>query len=142
MGALIIFGGTPVALFYIYNFLMFFLKKKFLHENNIYKFDIKDMITKSVTDFYKIKPFPNYKPDDNKATLLNKGDKNYLASNFKKFLGFKKKVLEVGCGTGQLSIYFSIGTNNEIVWIRSHNRVIKSRIQFFNRKQYSKCKIC
>ena len=24
-------------------------------------------------------------------------------------------VLEVGCGTGQLSIYFSIGTNNEVV---------------------------
>ena len=25
------------------------------------------------------------------------------------------KILEVGCGTGQLSIYFSIGTNNEVV---------------------------
>jgi len=94
---------------------MVFLKKKSLHENNIYKFDIKDKVTKSVTDFYKIKPFPDYKLGDNKATLLSNGDKNYLASNFKKFLGFKKKVLEVGCGTGQLSIYFSIGTNNEIV---------------------------
>ena len=70
---------------------MVFLKKKFLHENNIYKFDIKDKVTKSVTDFYKIKPFPNYKPGDNKATLLSNGDKNYLASNFKKFSGLKKK---------------------------------------------------
>ena len=31
------------------------------------------------------------------------------------FIGFKKKVLEVGCGTGQLSIFFSLGTNNEVV---------------------------
>ena len=41
--------------------------------------------------------------------------KNILAYQFKKFIGYKKKVLEVGCGTGQLSIYFSLGTNNEII---------------------------
>ena len=46
---------------------------------------------------------------------MNKGNKNYLAKQFKDFVGFKKKVLEVGCGTGQLSMYFSIGTNNQIV---------------------------
>ena len=45
---------------------------------------------------------------------MNKGNKNFLARKFKDFVGFKK-VLEVGCGTGQLSMYFSIGTNNEIV---------------------------
>ena len=45
---------------------------------------------------------------------MNKGNKNYLAKQFKDFVGFKK-VLEVGCGTGQLSMYFSIGTNNQIV---------------------------
>ena len=44
-----------------------------------------------------------------------KGNKNLLANQFKKFIGFKKNVLEVGCGTGQLSIYFSIGTNNNVV---------------------------
>ena len=27
---------------------------------------------------------------------------------------FNKKILEIGCGTGQLSIFFSIGINNEI----------------------------
>ena len=40
---------------------------------------------------------------------------NTLAAQFKKFIGYKKNVLEVGCGTGQLSIYFSLGTNNEVV---------------------------
>ena len=83
--------------------------------DDIFRNKIDDNITKNVVEFYDVKPFPNYHHDDNKASILNKGDKNYLAKKFKKFAGFNKKILEVGCGTGQLSIYFSIGTNNEIV---------------------------
>ena len=94
---------------------MNFLKKKFEKSENIFSYKIEDKITKNVTSFYNIKPFPNYDDHDNKATILNKGNKNYLAKKFKDFVGFKKKVLEVGCGTGQLSMFFSIGTNNEIV---------------------------
>lgn len=92
-----------------------FIKKDFEKKNGIFSFSITDDETKMVTDFYKITPFPNYKDDDNKQTILEKGDRNLLARKFKKFIGFKKKVLEVGCGTGQLSIYFSLGTNNKIV---------------------------
>ncbi len=92
-----------------------FLKKKFKDENGILTFEIKDEKTKKVTEFYDKKPFPNYKDDDNKHTILNKGDKNFLANQFKRFIGYKKNVLEVGCGTGQLSNYFAIGTNNNII---------------------------
>ena len=92
-----------------------FLKKEFKNTNGILTFEIKDEKTKKVTEFYDEKPFPNYKDDDNKHTILNKGDKNFLANQFKKFIGYKKNVLEVGCGTGQLSNYFAIGTNNNIV---------------------------
>ena len=60
-------------------------------------------------------PFPNYKSNDNKFTILEKGNKNDLTSKFKKFVGFNKNILEVGCGTGQLSNYFAIGTNNTVV---------------------------
>ena len=91
------------------------LKKKIEVKNNIYCFNISDQTTKSVTDFYKDNPFPNYKNEDNKASILNSGDKNYLAKIFKNFVGFNKKVLEIGCGTGQLSAYFAIGTNNQII---------------------------
>ena len=96
---------------------MYFLKKKLEEINGIFTSQILDSETKKVTDFYKITPFPNYKDDDNKQTILHKGNKNILAKQFKKFIGFNKKVLEVGCGTGQLSNYFAIGTNNEIVAI-------------------------
>ena len=92
-----------------------FLKKESYSNDKILSFEIKDSSTNKVTKFYKQSPFPNYKDTDNKFTILEKGDKNALAAQFKKFIGYKKKVLEVGCGTGQLSIYFSIGTNNEVV---------------------------
>ena len=92
-----------------------YLKKDSIKKNGIYLFNITDLDTKKVTEFYKTTPFPNYKDDDNKQTILEKGNKNILAKQFKKFIGYKKKILEVGCGTGQLSIFFSINTNNEII---------------------------
>jgi len=91
------------------------LKKKSFYKENIASFDINDSSTKRVTEFYAESPFPNYKDLDNKATILEKGNKNLLAAQFKKFIGYKKNVLEVGCGTGQLAIYFSIGSNNNVV---------------------------
>ena len=92
-----------------------FLKKEHVNKDGVLSFEIKDEKTKKVTEFYNEKPFPNYKDDDNKQTILDKGNKNFLANQFKKFIGYKKNVLEVGCGTGQLSNYFAIGTNNNIV---------------------------
>jgi SAM-dependent methyltransferase len=91
------------------------LKKKINKDNGIFKFEINDSETKKVTNFYKESPFPNYKSNDDKSTILDKGNKNYLTSKFKNFIGYKKDVLEVGCGTGQLAIYFAIGTNNRVV---------------------------
>ena len=92
-----------------------YLKKKLILKENIFTFEIKDQVTKKVTNFYKDSPFPNYKTEDNKGTILIKGDQNILTSQFKKFIGYNKNVLEVGCGTGQISNYFSIGTNNNVV---------------------------
>jgi SAM-dependent methyltransferase len=92
-----------------------FLKKKFNEKNGLYSFPIDDLKTKKVTDFYKVTPFPNYKDDETKQSIIEKGNKNLFAQKFKKFIGHNKNVLEVGCGTGQLSIYFAIGTNNEII---------------------------
>ena len=92
-----------------------YLKKDHIVKGNLSTFEINDKDTKKVTNFYKHNPFPNYKLDDNKSTILEKGDKNYLSSQFKKFTGFNKNILEVGCGTGQLSNYFAIGTNNKVV---------------------------
>lgn len=89
-------------------------KKKYLVEDNLVKIVINDKIVEKVIDFYTEAPFPNYEVNDDKSSINYKGEKNYLAREFKKFIGFNKTVLEVGCGTGQLSLYFSIGNNNKI----------------------------
>ena len=90
------------------------IKKEYIIDDNIVKFNINDKTVNKIIDFYEESPFPNYEEKDDKSSISHKGDKNYLASEFKKFIGFNKNVLEVGCGTGQLSLYFAIGNNNKI----------------------------
>ena len=111
---------------------MNYLKKKCIEKNGINIFEIKDSQTSKVTSFYKISPFPNYKSNDNKSTILDKGDKNYLTSKFKKFIGFNKDVLEVGCGTGQLANYFAIGSNNRVVGLDPTIESIELAAKFSN----------
>ncbi len=94
---------------------MNYLKKKLVTINGIECFELTDNISKKVSQFYSSKPFPNYKNNDDKISVNERGNKNILASQFKSFVGYNKKILEVGCGTGQLSIYFSNGNNNSIV---------------------------
>jgi 2-polyprenyl-3-methyl-5-hydroxy-6-metoxy-1,4-benzoquinol methylase len=92
-----------------------YLKKSLKEIDGIYQFELKDLVVKTVSKFYTSNPFPNYKENDDKASINQRGENNLLASQFKKFAGYNKKILEVGCGTGQLSAYFSNGNNNLIV---------------------------
>lgn len=118
-----------------------FLKKEFILKEDLYTFGIKDSSTKNITKFYESSPFPNYKENDNKQSILNKGDNNQLAAQFKKFIGFKKNVLEVGCGTGQLAIYFSIGTNNNVVGLDATYASLKLAKNFSKKNNISNIKL-
>jgi SAM-dependent methyltransferase len=109
---------------------MNFLKKKANKEAGIFRFEINDNETKKVTSFYKESPFPHYKSNDDKSTILDKGNKNYLTSKFKNFIGYKKDILEVGCGTGQLATYFALGTNNRVVGLDPTLESIKLAADF------------
>ena len=90
------------------------IKKNFILEDDIIKIKIDDKVVNKVIEFYNEAPFPNYENNDDKSSISYKGDKNSLALKFKNFIGFNKNILEVGCGTGQLSLYFSIGNNNRV----------------------------
>jgi len=105
-------------------------KKKFILKDNLIKIKIEDEIVKTVIDFYNEAPFPNYEDNDDKSSISYKGDRNYLAEKFKKFIGFNKNILEVGCGTGQLSLYFSIGNNNRVFALDPTLESIKLGIEF------------
>ena len=96
-----------------------YLKKDLKEIDGIDQIELSDQVVKKVSKFYTSNPFPNYKENDDKVSITQRGNDNFLASQFKKFVGYDKKILEVGCGTGQLSVYFSIGNNNLVVAMRS-----------------------
>ena len=104
--------------------------KNFKLNEGINDFNIKDPVTLKVKEFYQEDPFPNYKIDDNKHTILQAGDKNWLMKELKEFIGFNKFILEVGSGTCQLSNYLAIGTNNKICAIDSSLQSLKLGREF------------
>ncbi len=100
-------------------------KKETKEVDGIISHKIDNNSTKEVSKFYTVKPFPNYDEDDNKSSILKKGNMNYLAKNLKKFLKLNSKFIEVGSGTCQLSNYFAIGTNMEVVALDATRESIK-----------------
>ena len=91
-----------------------FVKSKGEYVDGIYLTQFSKSSTKKVVDFYKDKPFPDYKNNETKLSLLANGDGNTIVKNFKNHIGFNSSILEVGAGTSQLSMYFAIGNNNKI----------------------------
>ncbi len=99
-------------------------KKKFTIKENILEFESNDQTYKKVSDFYNVEPFPSYKLNDNKFTILSIGEKNQFLKQFKNEIGYKKKVLEAGAGTCQLITYIAIGTNNDCYALDSSKRAL------------------
>ena len=98
-------------------------------------FNSLNATTKKVISFYKDDPFPNYELSDNKQTILEKGNKNTFTSNLKKFIGYNKKILEVGSGTCQLSNYLSIGNNNQITAFDANYSSLKTGLDFAKKNE-------
>ena len=88
--------------------------KKYSYREGVKDFNISDSVTSKVGRFYEEDPFPNYKLEDNKQTILKIGDQNTLLKEFKKFIGYNKSIIEIGAGTCQLANYLAIATNNKV----------------------------
>jgi len=111
------------------------LKNKFKLENGIKTFNIDDPTALEVKKFYKDDPFPNYELSDNKLSISSKGDKNQFTYNLKKFIGYGKKVLEVGAGTCQLSNYLAIGNSNPVVAFDMNYESLKIGSEFSKKNE-------
>ena len=105
-----------------------------LHDG-IADFNIDDPITLKVKKFYEEYPFPNYKINDDKQTILEEGNKNSFSKELKDFIGFNKTLLEVGSGTCQLSNYLAIGTNNQICAFDGSFQSLKIGKDFANKNE-------
>jgi SAM-dependent methyltransferase len=88
---------------------------KKLELENIIQVGKKRETAELVENFYTANPFPNYDDMETIQDLQKKIEGNAFTSNFKRFCGFGKNIIEVGSGTSQLSIALASGTNNKIV---------------------------
>lgn len=65
-------------------------------------------VTAGVRTFYERTPFPNYDDFDSVSALVQKSRKGRFARLLDEQLPLRTTVLEVGCGTGQLSNFLGI----------------------------------
>ena len=71
-------------------------------------------VTEIVKQFYEEHPFPNYDEHDSLRSLLSKSRQGLYARILSEQIPFNSDVLEVGCGTGQLTNFLAIGCRNVI----------------------------
>lgn len=78
--------------------------------------DNSDKVTKKQSIFYNDIKFPNYDEFDDIFELRNKAKKSIFIDKLDKEIPYNSKILEAGCGTGQLCNYLA-NNNREIVGI-------------------------
>lgn len=74
----------------------------------------KKDVTNRVKSFYEKTPFPNYEELENIGDLIEKAQSGVFARLLNEQIPFGIRILEVGCGTGQLSNF--LGIANRIVF--------------------------
>jgi 2-polyprenyl-3-methyl-5-hydroxy-6-metoxy-1,4-benzoquinol methylase/uncharacterized protein YbaR (Trm112 family) len=68
-----------------------------------------DARAKAVRDFYSAAPFPGYPPRDTYAALRARARRSEFARLLDEAIAPDATVLEVGCGTGQMSLFLATG---------------------------------
>jgi SAM-dependent methyltransferase len=75
---------------------------------------LRDEVTHAVQGFYEDAPFPNYNDFDNLATFVRSADVSVFARMLREQIPLNANVLEVGCGTGQMSNYLAATTLSRV----------------------------
>jgi carbamoyltransferase len=71
-------------------------------------------VTDKVKSFYEEHPFPNYDDHDTLQSLISKSRKGIYGKLLGEQIPYNAKILEVGCGTGQLSNFLAIGCRSVV----------------------------
>ena len=74
--------------------------------------DDLDNLTNKMSEFYDVVKFPNYDDCEDYASLYDKGIKNLFTKRIDQELSYGTNTLELGCGTGQLSLFLARGNRN------------------------------
>ncbi len=71
-------------------------------------------VTERVKAFYEETPFPNYDDHDSTRSLIEKARKGRYARQLDAAIPYNSTVLEVGCGTGQLTNFLGLSCRSVI----------------------------
>ena len=74
----------------------------------------KSDVTETVKGFYEVNPFPNYEDIDSEWLLKESANRGIFARLLDEQLPWNAKVLEVGCGTGQLSNFLGMSRGRTV----------------------------
>jgi 2-polyprenyl-3-methyl-5-hydroxy-6-metoxy-1,4-benzoquinol methylase len=66
-----------------------------------------DLCTDTVRAFYQRAPFPGYRPQDNLQALRGRAERSEFARLLDAAIPADARILEIGCGTGQMSLYLA-----------------------------------
>lgn len=73
-----------------------------------------NQVTSRVKDFYSDAPFPNYNEFDNIGVLIKRAREGIFARLLSEQIPANSCVLEIGCGTGQLTNYLAATTMSRV----------------------------
>ena len=68
-----------------------------------------DNLTNKMSDFYNEVKFPNYDDLEDYSSLYDKGIRNSFTRRIDQGIDYGVNILELGCGTGQLSLFLARG---------------------------------
>lgn len=71
-------------------------------------------VTHAVQDFYRAAPFPNYNSFDSIASFVKQADAAVFARLLRQQIPPNSNVLEIGCGTAQMSNYLAATTATRV----------------------------
>lgn len=74
----------------------------------------KKDVTNAIKSFYEKTPFPNYDQIDDVASLRMKASKSLFGKWLDEQIPFGTRILECGCGTGQLTNFLSLSSRTAI----------------------------
>ncbi|MFC2001134.1 methyltransferase domain-containing protein [Chloroflexota bacterium] len=72
------------------------------------EWDSRTDVTETIKSFYEENPFPGYEDIDSDQSLRQKAEKGILARLLDEQIPHGARILEVGCGTGQLSNFLGM----------------------------------
>jgi len=67
----------------------------------------RDARAETVRDFYQQAPFPGYPPRDSLASLRARAERSDFARLLDRAIPGDARIAEIGCGTGQMSLYLA-----------------------------------